>query len=304
MDMFTTINKVTMDTGITSRTLRYWEAAGLFKSIRDAQSGWRMYDEQALQCIRVVDLLRRLDLSIRDIKEILDNRTVDSLCHVLQRRLSRIEKTHADLETLQKVIIGIISAIKAEPPLTLPTLENILLPVMLERKKHKLTKLQEDFSMENVKGKYDEVQIIKMAPARMVAFSCVGTEPEDEAFGVVKNWIVANDLEGTMRIFGFNAEPHAKGDNPYGFGYCATIPEGIEIPEPLYEMRLPGGLYAVIPDCGNLSLSWKKKRELCKDDEWEWKYDSSRATGFGLEEHIERGGGGVIIPILFPVEKK
>jgi DNA gyrase inhibitor GyrI len=260
-----------------------------------------MYDEHALQCIRVADLLRRLDLSIRDIKEILDNRTVDSLCHVLQKRLLRLEKTRADMETMKTVISEIIAVIKAEPPLTLPTLENILLPVVLERKKHVITKTQGGFSMENVKGKYDEVQIIKMAPARAVAFSCVGTEPEDEAYGAVKDWIVANGLEGTMRIFGFNTKPWPNGDNPYGFGYCATIPEGVDIPTPLYEMRLPGGLYAVIPDSGDLSRSWKKVHELCKDDEWEWKRDNSREPC--LEEHIE-GDSSAIITILIPVEKK
>ena len=300
MDILIAINKVSMDMGITSRTLRYWEAAGLFESVRDIQSGWRMYDEHALQYIRVVDLLRRLDLSIRDIKEILDNRTVDSLCHVLQKRLSSLEKINADIETLKTVISEIIAVIKAEPPLTLPILENILLPVVLERKKHVITNTQGGFSVENVKGKHDEVQIIKMAPARMAAFSCIGTEPEDEAYGAVKDWIVAKGLEGTMRIFGFNTEPWPNGDNPYGFGYCATIPEGVDIPTPLYEMRLSGGLYAVIPDSGDLSLSWKKVHELFKDDEWEWKHDSSREPC--LEEHIE-SDRGVIITILIPVEK-
>ncbi|MCL2605416.1 MAG: MerR family transcriptional regulator [Defluviitaleaceae bacterium] len=302
--MFTAINKVSADMGITGRTLRYWEAAGLFKSNRDAQSGWRMYDEYALQNIRIIDLLRRLDISVRDIKEILNNRTVGSLCHVLEKRLSRIEKSLSDLETLKEAISEIIAMVKTEPQLTLPSLENILIPVSIERKKHVITKSQGGFSMENVKSKYDEIQIIKMAPARTAAFSCVGTEPEDEAYGMVKDWIVANGLEGTMRIFGFNTEPYPKGDNPYGFGYCATIPEGIEIPKPLYEMRLPGGLYAVIPAntySGDPSHGWKRVFELCKDEEWEWKYDNNRNPG--LEEHIE-SESGVIIPILFPVEKK
>lgn len=161
--------------------------------------------------------------------------------------------------------------------------------------------------MENVKSKYDEVQIIKMVPARAVAFSCVDTEPEDKAFFPVKDWIVANGLEGTMRMFGFNTEPYPTDDNPaYGFGFCATIPEGIDIPKPLYEMTLPGGLYAVISGSaydGDPSHGWKKVRELCNDNEWEWKYDEARP---GLEEHIDRadGKGAFIIPILFPVKKK
>ena len=305
--MFTTINKVSTNLGISSRTLRYWEAAGLFKSTRDVQSGWRMYDEQALQCIRVTDLLRRLDLPIRDIKEVLDSKTVDFLCHVLQKRRSKLEETRSDLDTLKNILSEIIDVLKAEPQLTLPSLESILLPVALERKKHVVTKLQGGFSMENVKSKYDEVQIVKMAPARAAAFSYVDTEPEDKAYFPVKNWIVANGLEGTMRMFGFNTDPYPSDDSPaYGFGFCATIPKEIEIPEPLYEMNLPGGLYAVVSGSaydGDPSHGWKKVHELCNDSEWEWEYDNSRQ---GLEEHIERadGKGPFIIPILFPVKKK
>ena len=70
MGVKVTINKVSADMGISSRTLRYWEAAGLFKSVRDPQSGWRTYDQYTLQCIRVTDLLRRLDISVNNIKKV------------------------------------------------------------------------------------------------------------------------------------------------------------------------------------------------------------------------------------------
>ncbi|MCL2255031.1 MAG: MerR family transcriptional regulator [Lachnospiraceae bacterium] len=304
--MFTAINKVSMDMGISSRTLRYWEAAGLLTSVRDAGSGWRLYDEEALQCIRIIDLLRRLDLSTREIKIIIDSRSADSLCHILQKRLTKIEKTRSDLETLKAVIAEIIVVVKADSSLTLSSLENILLPITLERKKHIAAKLKGGFRVKSVKDKYDDVQIVKMAPSRAVAYSCVDTEPEDKAFSPVKEWIEKNKLEGTMRIFGFNTEPYPSGNNPYGFGFCATIPEGINIPEPLYEMKIPGGLYAVIPGNtyeGDPSFGWKKVHDLCHDNEWEWKYDESR---IGLEEHIERADGKseFIISILFPIKKK
>lgn len=160
--------------------------------------------------------------------------------------------------------------------------------------------------MENVKSKFEEVQFLKMPPTRTAAYSCVGTEPEDEAYGVVRDWMNKNGLEGTMRIFGFNTEPWPSSDQPgYGFGYCATIPEGIEIPKPLYEMRLPGGIYAVIPASaykGDPSYGWKKVHDLLNDSQWEWEYDEDRKPG--LEEHIDRADGGPYIPILFPVKKK
>lgn len=304
MDELMTINKVSSSMDISSRTLRYWESAGLFKSVRDAQSGWRMYGDYALQCIRITNLLRRLDFSISEIKIIIERKTIDSLCDVLKKQLSRLDKTRFDLDVRREAISDLIEMLELEPTLTLSSLENILLPVALERKKHIISKLQGGFSMESVKSKFDEVKYVSLAPARAVAFSFVGKEPEDEAYAPVKEWIDKNNLQGTARIYAFNVEPYPTKDNPeYGMGYCATIPEGIEIPPPLYEMKLPGGVYAVISEYeGDPSYGWKKMQALLDDKEWEWEYDGNRNPG--LEEHIERAGGGFIIPVMLPVKKK
>jgi len=303
VDMLITINRVSAEMGISSRSLRYWEAAGLFKSVRD-QSGWRTYDEYTLQCIRVTDLLRRLDIPISDIRKVIEGKTIGTLCLVLKKQMSRLDKTHSELDTLRKSISDLLTKLDTESVLSLLTLENTLLPVVLERKKHIISKPQGGISMKNVKSKYDEVRIVRLAPARVAAFSCVSTEPEDAAYSKLKDWIDQNKLQGTARMFGFNTEPYPTADNPaYGFGFCATVPEGVEIPEPLYEMRLPGGIYAVISDYeGDPSYGWKKVHELCGDSEWEWIYDKDRNPG--LEEHIELAGGGFIIPILFPVRKR
>jgi hypothetical protein len=154
------------------------------------------------------------------------------------------------------------------------------------------------------KTKYDEVKIINMYKARAAAFSCTGKEPEDKAYFTVKEWIDKNNLQGTARIYLFNVEPYPTDENPeYGMGCCATIPEGVEIPEPLYEMNLPGGTYAVVSEYeGDPSFGWRKMQELLDDKDWAWEYDGDRSPG--LEEHIERAGGGFIIPVMLPVKKK
>jgi DNA-binding transcriptional MerR regulator len=304
MNELVTINKVSSSLGISSRTLRYWESAGLFRSIRDAQSGWRMYDYYALQCIQITDLLRRLDFSIKDIKEVMERKTVGSLCDVLKKQLRRLDNARTDLDERKEAISELIMMLEAESSLTLYSLENILVPVALERKKYVVSKLKGGFSMKNVKSKFDEVLYVNMAPARAVAFNAVSSQdPEDKAYIPVKEWIDKNNLQGTARIFLFNVEPYPSEDNPeYGMGCCATIPEGVKIPEQLYEMRLPGGTYAVISEYeGDPSYGWKKIQALLDDKDWEWEYDEGRYPG--LEEHIEREGGGFHIPILFPVRK-
>ena len=154
-----------------------------------------------------------------------------------------------------------------------------------------------------MESKFDEVKYVKMHPARAIAYSCIGVAPEDEAMGAVQKWVKENNLEGTMRLFGFNT--YAPAESPaYGFGYCATIPEGIEIPEPFYEKRLPGGIYAVISEYeGDPSFGWKKIGDLMNDKNWEWEYDGDRGC-VGLEEHIWGIDGFSSILVMLPVKKK
>lgn len=300
------INKVSAITEITSRTLRYWEDARLFEATRDPQSGWRLYDNNALQCIRITDLLRRLDIPIKDIKEVITNKTTYALKQVLGRQLGKLDKMNTDLHLRKQSIAALMEILNEEALLTLDSIENILLPTALERQKNSISKIQGGLNMENMKLKYADVQLIKLPPMRTAAYSYVGIEPEDKASAPVIAWIKENDLAGTMRLFGFNTEPYPTDDNPvYGFGYCASIPEGIEIPAPLYEMRLPGGTYVVIDQYeGDPSYGWKKAQALLQDEQFEWEYDNSRHPG--LEEHIERADGkdAYFIPILIPVKKK
>ncbi|MBZ9621837.1 MerR family transcriptional regulator [Clostridium sp. FP2] len=59
--------------GLTSCTLRRWEEKVLFNSQRDPQSGWRIYNTEALQRVLLVLLLRELDIPIKSVKIILDS---------------------------------------------------------------------------------------------------------------------------------------------------------------------------------------------------------------------------------------
>lgn len=304
MDGFKSISKVSAETGISSRTLRYWEEAGLIQSTRDVQSGWRLYDETAMRSIGVIEVLRRLGLPVGDIAKVLEGKSTDELVGALRRQLQKLQDMTADVALRAEVITELIATIQKEPSYDLSSLEGLMLPGELKRKKNSIEKLEKGLTMENMKSKYGDIRFIQLPVMRTAAYSCVGIEPEDMACAPVVKWIRESGLEGTMRLFGFNTEPYpSEQSREYGFGYCASIPEGIEIPEPLREMRLPGGIYMVISEYeGDPSFGWKKAQEVLADPGFEWEYDMSRHPG--LEEHIARPEGGYIIPIVLPVKKK
>ncbi|GCD10060.1 MerR family transcriptional regulator [Clostridium tagluense] len=73
MSHFEPIHQVPAKLGLTSSTLRHWEEKMLFHSQRDPQSGWRIYNTEALQRVLLVLLLRELDIPIRSVKIVLDS---------------------------------------------------------------------------------------------------------------------------------------------------------------------------------------------------------------------------------------
>ena len=67
--MLMKIGDVTTKFGISHRALHYWESAGILKSTR-GENDYRYYDEENMQKIRQIVILRKLRLSIPSIQVI------------------------------------------------------------------------------------------------------------------------------------------------------------------------------------------------------------------------------------------
>jgi DNA-binding transcriptional MerR regulator len=57
--------------GVTAETVRHYTREGLLPSRRDPHNGYQLYDEEALGRLRLIDCLRCLGLSLKEIKEAL-----------------------------------------------------------------------------------------------------------------------------------------------------------------------------------------------------------------------------------------
>ena len=305
-----TIGQVASQFNVSARTLRYYEQIGLIAPAKNDDNAYRMYNEDAIVRMRQIIILRKLRIPLKQIADILKSGEAKTAIEAFERNLADIDSEITALSTIREIIAQFIKRLnKGSGRLALLEDENLLEIVdslTVSKINFKEEKAMGDLNKTDtvIKGKFDEVKYVNLTPARAVAFNYVSREPEDEAYLTVKRWIDKNNLQGTARMFLFNIEPYPSEESlEYGMGCCATIPEGIDIPAPLYEMRLPGGTYAVISEYeGDPSYGWKKIEALMHDPAWEWEYDAERHPG--LEEHIERTGGGFIIPILFPVKKK
>lgn len=71
------VHEVAELTGITARTLHYYDEIGLLKPARVTGAGYRMYDDAALGRLQNILLFRELQFPLKEIKVILDSPNFD-----------------------------------------------------------------------------------------------------------------------------------------------------------------------------------------------------------------------------------
>ncbi|MCU6733855.1 MerR family transcriptional regulator [Diplocloster agilis] len=72
-----TVKEVSELTGISIRTLRYYDEISLLKPAKLTEAGYRLYDKKALEKLRQIMFFRELDISLSDIRKIMDNPKFD-----------------------------------------------------------------------------------------------------------------------------------------------------------------------------------------------------------------------------------
>ena len=68
-----TVKEVSKLTGVSVRTLHYYDAIGLLEPTKVTDAGYRMYDDTALSRLQNILLFRELQFPLKEIKEILDS---------------------------------------------------------------------------------------------------------------------------------------------------------------------------------------------------------------------------------------
>ena len=104
-----TIGQVAKATGVAARTIRYYEEIGVLPAPRRTGSGYREYDQAAVQRVRFVGRARSLGLPLRELKTLQSmlNGTGrpafrPRLVALVRAQLSAVRRQIADLEGLQQ----------------------------------------------------------------------------------------------------------------------------------------------------------------------------------------------------------
>lgn len=104
-----TVKQVSGLTGVSVRTLQFYDEIGLFKPTGITDAGYRLYDDSALEVLQQILFFKELDFTLKEIKAIMDNPHFDkAAAFSKQRELIQIkrDRLNALLELLDKLLKG------------------------------------------------------------------------------------------------------------------------------------------------------------------------------------------------------
>jgi len=91
------VNEVSRLTGVSIRTLQYYDKIGLLRPAKYTEAGYRLYDDAALETLQQILLFRELEFPLKDIRKIISspgfdrNKALDQQIELLKLKKEHIE---------------------------------------------------------------------------------------------------------------------------------------------------------------------------------------------------------------------
>ncbi len=110
-------NKLTKMSGVSARTLRYYDEIGLLKPKRVAESGYRIYGQEEVDALQQILFYRELGFALDDIRKLTQTPGFDREAAFL-RHLAELHKQRERLDALISNVTKSIAAMKGETTMT------------------------------------------------------------------------------------------------------------------------------------------------------------------------------------------
>lgn len=106
------IREISLKYEISARALKYYEDMGLITSTRSEDYAYRMYDDAAVKRLEQILVLRKLNISIKDIQRIFDSPDSKVVLEVLGKKVNGIDEEVSLLHELKSIVLEFIEQIK------------------------------------------------------------------------------------------------------------------------------------------------------------------------------------------------
>ena len=103
-----TVKEMSNITGISVRTLHYYDEIGLLVPTAKSDAGYRLYDDKALETLQQILFFREFDIPLKEIKSIMDNPVLDKTSilqmqnEMLMAKKARMERLIASIDDILK----------------------------------------------------------------------------------------------------------------------------------------------------------------------------------------------------------
>lgn len=119
-DAYLTVAEVGRLTGATRKALRHYEEVGLVRPARRTDAGYRLYDQEALRRIHLVNRAKLLGLSLAEADEFIH--VADGCCGedhpelatMVSGKLAETQRRIGELHALEETLRGVLERLQRE----------------------------------------------------------------------------------------------------------------------------------------------------------------------------------------------
>ena len=105
-----TVKEVSLITGVSIRTLRYYDEIGLLKPTQFTETGYRLYDNKALEKLQEILFFRELEIPLAYIKKIMDTPDYDKE-QILKTQKILLEQKRNRLNGIIELITDVMKGV-------------------------------------------------------------------------------------------------------------------------------------------------------------------------------------------------
>lgn len=239
------INDVVSTFGLSSRTLRYYEEAGILWSTHPDSKAQRWYDEAALDRLKQIIVLRKLQIPIRDIATIFKDNSMASVIRAFTDKLASLDGEISALSELRQLVDDFLqkmlsAGIKKISAITL----------LYEETEKRLSTVEDSRAVT-----YDRLHEVnreakKLRDVRVIRLPAMRVLTSRMKNGQLAG-LDADSMENLFSVYGFIPTPglrdcfFLKKPNDIWL-MAAKIPDDFANTTPYTDSKLSGGLYAVV----------------------------------------------------------
>ena len=208
------ITDLTVQLGITSRTLRYYEQMGLIQSTRIQFEKYRYYDRENIERIKQIMVLRKMQIPIKDIIKIYKSQDMSLMVESFVNRINAIDDEINALRELKQIINDFLQAMMDSGIKHISALPLLYEKMMAHFERQEAFESKSEVSFERLSELSEKVSglidlsIIDLPPMRVISSKLKNSEISDvEGFW---DWLGKNRVPfgtpGSHKLFEFQQD--------------------------------------------------------------------------------------------------